>query len=118
MYTYQREPDEEFARSRTNRSRESNETAGICFLLSGGYKSSHRFHSSKRKQRNEGVKEISTELKVEKVLYHKAVVVGLSTSLLMVDHDERPHSHDVADDLNWRRHRQLSCDGGMTKTGT
>ena len=34
------------------------------------HKSSHRFPSSKRKQQDEGVKEIATELKVEKVVYH------------------------------------------------
>ena len=44
------------------------ETSRICFLPSGRYKNSHRFHSSERKQQNEGVKESAFELKVENVL--------------------------------------------------
>ena len=95
MYTYQREPYEECARSWTHRSRESGETSRICFMPSGRYKSSHRFPSSKRKQQDEVVKEIANELKVKNVLYQQAVAVGLSTSLLKVDHDDRPHSHHV-----------------------
>ena len=34
MYTYQREPEEEIAKSWTYRSRESDATGGICFLPS------------------------------------------------------------------------------------
>ena len=41
-----------------------------------------------------------------------------STSLFEVQHNERPHSHDVADDVNKRRHRQLSGDDGTAKTGS
>ena len=44
------------------------------------------------------------------------MAVSLPTSLLEVHHDERPHSPDVADDLNKRRHRQLSSDNGTAKT--
>ena len=62
------------------------------------------------------MKEIATELKVENVDW--AVAVGSSPSLLKVDQDQRPHSRDVADDLKKRRHRQLSCNYGTTKTGT
>ena len=54
--------------------------------------------------------------KIEKVLYHWAVAVGLFTSLFKVDHDERPH--DVADDLKKRRPWQLSGNDGTTKAGT
>ena len=64
------------------------------------------------------MKEIATEMKVEKVLYHWTVTVRFSTSLFKVDHDERPHSHNVADDLKKRRQWQLSCNDGTTKTGT
>ena len=71
----------------------------------------------RRKQQDEGM-EIANELKMQNVLFHSAVAVSLSTSLPVVDHDERPHSHDVADYLNKRRHRQLSRDDGTTKTGT
>ena len=69
----------------------------------------------KRKQQHEGV-ETANELKVQNVLYHQAVAVSLSTSLFEVDNDERPHPHDVADELNKRRHRQLSSDDGTAKT--
>ena len=118
MYTYQREPEEECARSWTYTSRESDETGGICFMPSGWCKRSHRFPSSKRKREDEGVKRIATELKEENVLYQLAVAGSLSTSLHQVNPDEKPHSHDVAVDLNQWRHRQLSCKNGMTKTGT
>ena len=60
--TYKREPDEESARSRTYRSRESDGTGGICVLPSDRYKNSHRFPSSKRRQQDEGVK-IANEVK-------------------------------------------------------
>ena len=69
----------------------------------------------KGKQQDEGV-EIANEINLQNELYHKAVAVSLPTSLLEVHHDERPHSHDVADDLNKRRHRQLSSDDGTAKT--
>ena len=117
MYTDQHEPDEECARSWIYRFRESDETGGICFLPSDQFGNSYRFPSSGRKQQDEGVKEIPTKLQEENVLYHQVVAVSLSTSLLEVDHDERPHSQNVADDLNQLRHRRLSCDDGMTKTG-
>ena len=117
MYTYQREPEEESTRSWTYRSRESDGTGGICFLLSDQYRDNHRFLSSKRKQQDEGVK-IANELKMQNILYHQDVAVSFSISLPEVDHDERPHSHEVADDLNQRRHSQLSRDDGTTKTGT
>ena len=39
-----------------------------CYL--GRYKSNHRLPSSKRKQQDEGVKELATLLKVEIALYH------------------------------------------------
>ena len=55
---------------------------------------------------------------MENVLYHLGVAVGFSPSLSKVDHDKRPHSHDIADDLKKRRHWQLSCNDGTTKTGT
>ena len=42
--------------------------------------------------------------KKKNVLYHSAVAVGLSPKLLKVDHDDRPHSHNVAEDLKKRRH--------------
>ena len=60
----------------------------------------------------------ATELKVQNVLYHYAVAVSLSTSLLEVDNDKSSHSYDIADDLKKRRHRELSGDDGTTKTGT
>ena len=69
----------------------------------------------KRKQQHGGV-EIENETKVQNVLYHYAVAVSLSTSLFEVDNDERPHPHDVADDLNKRRHRQLPSNDGTAKT--
>ena len=70
MHTYQREPDEECARSGIYLSQKSNETRGICFLQSDQHKSSHRFRSSKTEQQDDDVKEIATETKVENVLYH------------------------------------------------
>ena len=70
MYTYQREPDQECARSWTYRSRESDGTRGICVLPSDQHRNSHRFPSSKRKQQDESVKENTNELKVQNVLYH------------------------------------------------
>ena len=70
MQTYQREPDEESARSWTYSFRESDEAGGFWFLPSDQYKSSHQFPSSKISQRDEHVKEIATEIKVENVLYH------------------------------------------------
>ena len=69
----------------------------------------------KRKQQNRGV-EIENETKVQNVLYHYAVAVSLSTSLFEVDNDERPHPHDVADDLHKRRQRQLPSNDGTAKT--
>ena len=57
----------------------------------------------KENSTNEGV-EIENKTKVQKVLYHYAVAVSLSTSLFEVDNNERPHPHDVADDLHKRRH--------------
>ena len=62
MYTYPREPDEETTRSWTYRSRESDETGGICFLPSDLLRNSHRFPSSERKQQDEGV-ETANEIK-------------------------------------------------------
>ena len=53
---------------------------------------------------------------MQNVLYHYAVAVSLSTSLFEVDNDERPHPHDVADDLHKRRHRQLPSNDGTAKT--
>ena len=50
--------------------------------------------------------------------YHSVVAVGPSPSLPKVDRDERPHSHDVVDYFKRRRHRQLSCSDGTTRTGT
>ena len=49
MYTYQREPDKESARSWTYRSRVSDGTGGVCFGPSDRYKNSHPFPSSKKK---------------------------------------------------------------------
>ena len=49
MYTYQREPNEESARSLTYKYRVSDGTGGICFGPSDRRKNSHRFPSSKRK---------------------------------------------------------------------
>ena len=63
MSTYQREPDEESTRSWTYRSRKSDGTCGICFLLSDQCRNSHRFPPSKRKQQDEDVKEIPNESK-------------------------------------------------------
>ena len=82
---------------------------------SGQYRSSHRFPSSKLKQQDEHVREIATEKEVES---HYAVAISPSPSLFKVDHDKGPHSHDVADELKKRRHRQLSCNNGSTMTGT
>ena len=55
---------------------------------------------------------------MQNVLYHYAVAVSLSTSLFEVDNDERPHPHDVADDLHKRRHRQLHSNDGTAKTSS
>ena len=77
IYTYQREPDEECARSWTYRSRESDETSRNRFLPSGQYKSSHRLLSSKLEQQYEYGKDIRTEINVENILYHSVVAVGL-----------------------------------------
>ena len=70
MYTYQREPHGECARSWTHRSPELDETGGNYFSPSSRHKLSHRFPSSKRKQQDEVVEETATELKLEIVLYH------------------------------------------------
>ena len=69
----------------------------------------------KRKQQHGGV-EIENETKVQNVLYHYAVAVSLSNSLFEVGNDERPHPHDVADDLHKKRHRQLPSNDGKAKT--
>ena len=69
----------------------------------------------KGKQQDEGV-ETANEKNLQSELDHQAVAVSLHTSLVEVHHDERPQSHDVADDLNKRRHRQLSSDDGTAKT--
>ena len=65
MYTYQREPHEESARSWTYRSRVSDGTGGICLWPSDRCKNSHRFPPSKRKQQDEAVK-ITNEQKSAK----------------------------------------------------
>ena len=65
----------------------------------------HKWRSGNREQN-----------KVQNLLYHYAVAVSPSTSLLEVDNNERPHPHDVADDLHKRRHRQLPSDDGTAKT--
>ena len=65
MHMYQCEPDEECARSWTYKLRESDEAGRIFFMPSGQYKSSYRFPSSKIKQQDEDMKEITTEIKVK-----------------------------------------------------
>ena len=70
MHPCPREPDEENTRNWTYRTPESDGTGGICFLPSDQCRNSHRFPSSKRKQQDEGVKEIANELKVRNVKYH------------------------------------------------
>ena len=117
MHRSQREPDEECARSWTYKLQGSGQTAEICFLPSGENRSSHRFPSCKKLQQDEHVKESATEMEVENVLYHQVVAVGPAPSLFKVGHDGRPYSHDVADDLKKRQHRQLFCNKGTTKTG-
>ena len=62
MYTYQCEPDEEIARSWTYRSRVSDGTGGIFCGPSDRCRNSHRFPSSKRKQRDKGMK-LANEIK-------------------------------------------------------
>ena len=62
MYTYQRDLDEESARSWTYRSRESDGTGGICCGPSDRCKNSHRFPSYKKKTANKRV-EIVNEIK-------------------------------------------------------
>ena len=118
MHTYQREPNEVWARSWTYRFWESGESGQICFLPLGQCRSSHLFPSSKIKQQDQHVKELATEIKVKNVLYHQAVAVGPSLSLIELDHNERPHYNDVADELEKRQDRQLYCIIGTTKTGT
>ena len=116
MYTYPREPEDESTRSWIRDFENQMEQANFasCHLI----KIEIAINSLllKRKQQDEAVK-TANQLKVQNVLNNYTVAVSLSTSLLEVDYDERPHSHDVADDLNKRRHRQFSCDDG-TKTGT
>ena len=119
MDTYQSEPHEECARSCTNKSRGTDETGGSFSLPSGQYKSSHWFPSSKKKQPYDYGKEFATQKKDECFisLSCRRRPFSQSPKLLKVDHDDRPHSHNVAEDLKKRRHWQLSCNDGTTETG-
>ena len=52
-----------------------------------------------KKQQEEHMKETATGTKEENVIYHLVVAVSLPPSLFEIDYDERPHTHNDADDL-------------------
>ena len=96
MNTHQPESDGKRARSWTNRFPESYETGEFCSSPFGRCRISHQFHSSKSKQPDEHTKEKAIGVKIENTLYRSVVAVSPPPSLLEVEHDERPHNHDVA----------------------
>ena len=51
-------------------------------------------------------------------LYHQVVTVSSIYTFSEVDHDQRPHTHEVAHDLAYPRHGKLSSDNGITRIGT